>query len=288
MKGWKFVRSWRWTGYLAFVIIFAIACVLLAQWQLARRTEAVHANDKVIANYDSTPAPLTSTLTHLDSFADSQEWKQVLLEGTYLADEQLLVRTRPYQGSPGFEVLVPLKVASGDVFIVDRGWVPIGTTQDAPDSIPAPPSGNVQVIVRLKPGESRVPGRSAPAGQVATIELNDIHKTLGIPTYTGAYGLMVSENPGTADRPKPFPKPVIDEGPHLSYAFQWMVFGILAFIALAWAVRQEYRLINADDPAERRRAKERERRLRAKGPTDADVEDAIIDQIAQSQPPKPQ
>ncbi len=287
MKGWKFVRSWRWTGYLAFVVIFALACVLLAQWQLARRTEAVHANDKVIANYDSTPAPLAATLPHLDSFADSQEWRQVLLEGTYLSDEQLLVRTRPFQGSPGFEVLVPFKVSTGGIFIVDRGWVPVGTTQDAPDTIPAPPAGEVRVVVRLKPGESRVPGRSAPAGQVATIELKDIQKTLDKPTYTGAYGLMVSEDPGTTDRPKAYPKPVIDEGPHLSYAFQWIVFGVLAFIALAWAVRQEYRLINADDPAERKRAKERERRLRARGPSDSDIEDAIIDQFTQAQPQQP-
>ncbi|MEO7349205.1 MAG: SURF1 family protein [Terrimesophilobacter sp.] len=283
MKGWRFVRSWRWTGYLAFVVIFAMACVLLAQWQLARRAEAVYANDKVIANYDSSPASLDSTLPGLDSFDDSQEWRQVLLEGSYLADEQLLVRTRPFQGSPGFEVLVPFKVAGGNLFIVDRGWVPVGSKQDAPDSIPAPPSGETHVVVRLKPSESRVPGRSAPPGQVATIELSDIQKILDKPTYTGAYGLMVSEVPGTADRPKPFPKPVIDEGPHLSYAFQWIVFGVLAFIALAWAVRQEYRLINADDPAERRRAKERERRVRARGPSDADIEDAIVDQLSQSQ-----
>lgn len=282
MMGWRFVRSWRWTGYLAFVVIFALACVLLAQWQLARRTEAVHANNKVIANYDSTPSSLDSLLPRLDSFAESQEWRQVLLRGRYLADEQLLVRTRPFQGSPGFEVLVPFKVEGGNVFIVDRGWVPIGTAQDTPDSVPAPPSGDVSVVVRLKPGESRVPGRSAPVGQVATIELNDIQEILDKPAYTGAYGLMVSEDPAPVDRPKAFPKPVIDEGPHLSYAFQWIVFGVLAFIALAWAVRQEYRLINADDPAERKRARERERRLRARGPSDADVEDAIIDELARS------
>lgn len=284
MKGWKFVRSWRWTGYLAFVVIFAMACVLLAQWQLARRTEAVHANDRVIANYDSTPTPIDSVLPELDSFAKAQEWQQVLLEGQYLTDEQLLVRTRPFQGSPGFEVLVPFRVSGGDIFIVDRGWVPVGSAQDTPDSVPAPPAGDVKVVVRLKPGEARVPGRSAPDGQVATIELNDIQTILDKPTYTGAYGLMVREEPGTTDRPKAFPRPVIDEGPHLSYAFQWIVFGILAFIALAWAVRQEYRLINADDPAERERAKERERRLRAKGPSDADIEDAIIDQLSFAKP----
>lgn len=277
MRGWKFVRSWRWAGYLAFVVAFALACVFLAEWQLERRTEAVHANDKIVANYDSVPAPVTSVLPHRDSYPDAEEWRQVTLEGTYLVDEQLLVRTRALYGNPGFEVLTPLQLEDGTVFIVDRGWVPIGTTQDTPDSIPAAPTGDVTVVARLKPGEQRIPGRSAPEGQIATIELNDIQKILDTPMYTSAYGLMVSESPAPSDRPKALPKPVIDEGPHLSYAFQWVVFGILAFVALAWAVRHEYRLINADDPAQRQRQKERERRKRARGPTDADIEDTIID-----------
>lgn len=278
MKGWKFVRSWRWTGYLAFVVVFAVACVFLAQWQLARRTEAVQASDKVIANYDSQPVALNTALPHPDSYDDAQEWSQVRLKGHYLPDEQLLVRTRPLHGSPGFEVLVPFAVSDGNLFIVDRGWVPIGSEQDEPDSVPPPPSGEATVIVRLKPSEPRVPGRSAPDGQVPTIELNHIQNIVGHPTYTGAYGLMVSESPAVATRPQALPKPAIDEGPHLSYAFQWVAFGLLAFIALAWAVRQEYRVVNAHDPAERERAKQRERRKRERGPSDADIEDAIIDQ----------
>ena len=162
MTGWSFVRSWRWTGYLAFVVIFAVACVLLAQWQLARRAEAVHANHKVEANYDSTPRSIDAVLPGLASYSESQEWSQVRLEGQYLRDEQLLVRTRTLGGNPGFEVLVPFELGNGNVFIVDRGWVPVGNDQDTPDSVPAAPAGDVTVIVRLKPGEPRLPGRSAP------------------------------------------------------------------------------------------------------------------------------
>ncbi len=283
MKGWAFIRSRRWIGYLAFVVVFAIACVLLAQWQFARRTEAVDASQKIVINYDSNPTPLDSALPQLDSFTEAQEWKPVVLEGSYLADEQLLVRTRAFQGNPGFEVLVPFKLNDGHVFIVDRGWVPIGTEQDTPDSVPAAPTGPVTVVARLKPGEQRVPGRSAPEGQVATIELGDIQNILDRPTFTGAYGLMVSEDPQPTDRPQALTKPAIDEGPHLSYAFQWIVFGLLAFVALAWAVRQEYRVINANDPLERKRATERERRRRARAPSDADIEDAIIDDMTAHQ-----
>ncbi|MCC6855340.1 MAG: hypothetical protein IT189_04695 [Microbacteriaceae bacterium] len=51
----------------------------------------------------------------------------------------------------------------------------------------------------------------------------------------------------------------------------------MAFIALGWAIRQEYRIRNADDPAERERAAERERKRAAKPRTDAEVEDELLD-----------
>jgi hypothetical protein len=56
-----------------------------------------------------------------------------------------------------------------------------------------------------------------------------------------------------------------------------MLFALLGFIGLAWAVRQEFRNLNADDPEERTRAAERARRVAAKPRTDAEVEDDLID-----------
>lgn len=280
MTGWRFLVSARWAGYLALVVVFAVACSLLSSWQLARRAEAEAAIAKIDANYDSPPVALGSLLPTLGSFEDSQEWSQVELHGDYLSDEQILVRTRPLGGNPGFEVLVPFRLDDGSVFVVDRGWVPVGNTQDAPDAVPAAPDGPVTVIARLKPGEPELPGRTAPAGQIATIELHDIAERIGEPTYTGAYGLMVSESPAPAERPTALPKPARDEGPHLSYAFQWVVFALLGFIGLGWAIRQEYRVVNADDPEERNRAAERERKRARRMPTDADVEDALLDRQA--------
>jgi cytochrome oxidase assembly protein ShyY1 len=112
---------------------------------------------------------------------------------------------------------------------------------------------------------------------VATIHLPTVAELLDEPTYIGGYGLLASESPSVADMPLAYPKPLLDEGAHLSYAFQWVAFGVLAFIGLGWAIRQEYRLINEADPVERERAKKRKRKVEARGPTDAEIEDAIID-----------
>lgn len=277
MSGWRFLLASRWAGYVGLTIAFAVACFALGNWQLARQAEAHAAVVKLDANYDSAPLPLTTLLPALDSFDEAKEWSPARLRGTYLSDEQLLVRTRPLGGRPGFEVLVPLLLEDGTIFIVDRGWVPTGSTHDSPDVVPEAPTGTVEVIARLKPGEPRIPGRTAPEGQIATIELHDIADLLDAPTYTGAYGLMVDESPAAAENPTPLLRPARDEGPHLSYAFQWFVFALLGFTGLAWAIRQEYRLANADDPDEQKRAAERERKRARRAPTDGEIEDAILD-----------
>lgn len=277
MRNWRFAFSRRWFGYLGVAVVFAIVCVLLSQWQLSRLDEKREANSRVIENYDSDPVPLDDVLDSPTSWQDADTWTPVEVRGSYLEDEQVLVRNRPRNGQPGFEVLTPLRLADGSVFIVDRGWLPTGNAQDLPDEVPAPPAGDVTVTVRLKPGEPALQGRSAAEGQIATVELAQFADRFDGPVYTGAYGLLATEDPAPADAaPLPAQKPELDEGSHLSYAFQWLVFGLLGFAFLAYAVREEYRHLNADDPAEQARAAERERKRAAKR-SDADVEDDILD-----------
>lgn len=277
MSGWRFALSRRWAGYLALTVVFAIVCCLLGMWQFARRAEARVEITKIETNYDSAPRPLDEVLPTVNSFDAAQKWTPITVEGTYLPKDQLLVRNRPFNGNPGFEVLTPLLLEDGTVFIVNRGWLPTGDAQDSPDSVPAPPSGTVTVEARLKPGEPTLPGRSAPAGQIATIQLDDIAAALGHPTFTGAYGVLATETPSVPTMPALAPKPVLDEGPHLSYALQWFVFALFGFLGFGYALRQEYRAVNADDPEERLRAEERQRKAAAKPRNDAEIEDAILD-----------
>jgi cytochrome oxidase assembly protein ShyY1 len=277
VNNWRFALTWRWGRYLALAVVFALVCVGLCLWQLDRRNTALEELSRIDTNYSATPRPLGDVLPELDSFSIDQKWTPVTMTGTYLAADQLLVRNRPYNSGPGFEVLTPLLLPDGSVFVVDRGGVPTGSEQDAPDHIPAAPTGEVTVTVRLKPGEPTLPGRSAPAGQIATIQLDDIAGLVDRPTYTGAYGLMATEDPAPSERPLAASKPVRDEGPHLSYAFQWLVFALFGFIGLGYGLRQEYRRVNEDDPDEMERAEARRVKDRARTRTDAEAEDELID-----------
>lgn len=256
----------RWGGYLALVIVFAVACGLLSWWQWSRRAEAVAEIEKIETNYDAPPVALHAVLTDLAENDDAAKWRPVQLTGEYLVDEQLLVRNRPRNSEAGFEVLVPLRLADGTVFVVDRGWIPGGANVDAPDSVPAAPEGEVTVVVRLKPGEPEIPGRSAPAGQLATVRLPDVAQLVGEPTYTGMYGLLVSEDPPVSDTPLAAVRPTENEGLHLSYALQWIAFGILAFVGLIWAARRERKIAAGEIIPVRREH-------------DAEVEDALLDAV---------
>ena len=270
-------RDGRWRKPLALAIVFAIGCALLSWWQFARRAETAHANALVVANYNAEPRPLDDELHGLGSYSPDQEWMQVQVTGEYLVQDQLLVRDRQLGGTPGFEVLTPLRLPDGDVFVVDRGFLSVGTKQDRPDTVPAPPSGAVTVVARLQPNEHAIPGRTAPAGEIPSIDLGAVAKDVRAPTYTGAYGLMVSETPPAARNPVPLEPPSFgdDEGTHLSYAIQWIVFALIAFFGLGWSVRRSLRddgdpdILEADERAAARRS--------TRAPTDEAVEDSLLD-----------
>ena len=123
----------RWGGYLALVIAFAIACGFLSWWQWSRNAETVAETKLVDANWSRPAVPLGDLVPGLGSWRHSDEWREVTLQGRYLAEEQLLVRNRVRNDNPGFEVIVPFRLDDGRVFIVDRGWLPIGAKQDTPE-----------------------------------------------------------------------------------------------------------------------------------------------------------
>lgn len=267
----------RWTGYIAVAVLFAIACGFLSHWQFSRNEERSSQLALVDANYDAEPVSLAEALAPEGELEASKEWSPVRLTGSYLADDQLLVRNRAHGGTSAFEVLVPFRTDDGRVLIVDRGWVPPGDPEPVPDSVPAPPSGEATVIVRLRPSEmSPASGRTAEAGQVPTVHLPTIADTLPsrAPIETGAYGMLVSEQPSPAVAPNPLPSPTEDPGPHLSYAIQWILFAIMGFGFIGYIIVSERR-IRREEAAESSGAALSPRPARRRD-RDADAEDALL------------
>ena len=278
----------RWTAYVGIAVVFAIACAFLSQWQFSRNAERAEQLGLVAANYDADPVSLSTLIPEGSALDPADEWRPVELTGTYLADHQLLVRNRAHGGTAAFEVLVPLQLPDGRIFLVDRGWVGPGESAEEPQAVPAAPTGEVTVVARLREGEP-VPasGRGAPAGQVPTINLPSIADQLGVDRLeTSAYGLMVSEDPAPAERPAALASPSDDPGPYLSYAIQWILFAVMGFIFIAYVIVTErrHRREETEDAAaaadgEPPASAPRPRRGGRRRDRDMQEEDAVLDEV---------
>ncbi|MFP5333780.1 MAG: SURF1 family protein [Actinomycetes bacterium] len=271
---YRFLLTPRWLGGLALAVALAAACVVLGTWQWDRREQARERNSPVLANYASPPVTLDDVLDDPtgEPLPRSREWTPVEASGSYRPQDTLLLRNRSLHGRPGYHVLVPLELDSGGALLVDRGWVPTGATGAGPDDVPPPPTGRVDVVARLRPPEPAL-DRDAPPGQVQSIHLASIAATLEDPTLaTAAYAVLASEEPSPSRAPVLLPRPVIDEGPHLSYSLQWFVFALGAFVGYGFLARRtahDLRAVAGPTPSAGRPARRR--------PTAEDEEDALLD-----------
>jgi cytochrome oxidase assembly protein ShyY1 len=257
----------RWSGWLAIVVVFSIACALLSNWQFSRREEALADMAQVAKNYDASPVAIDDVAT-VDSFDQANQWRQVKLSGHYLVRNSVLVRNRPLDGQPGFLQVVPFQLLDGRLIAIERGWVASDSNYLPPKQVPLPSAEEQNIVARLRPAEPTL-GRSAPLGQLGTINIDELVKSQGIKDriFSKLYARIASEQIAMADKPKSLSKPVLDEGNHLSYALQWIMFALMAVAALVWGIRKEREAQGRSKPANRKR--------KAVGQVDAEVEDAI-------------
>lgn len=276
--GWGFLRSSRWAGYAALFLVFSVVCVLLGNWQFERRAEARAEIARIDANYDADALPLADAVPEPARFdEDARKWQTVRVTGRY-EDEHFLVRNRPGQRGVGSHLIEPLRLANGTLFFVDRGWVPVDGTSGEQTGLPAPPSGDVTVLARVRASEPAISGRSTSGRSLASIDVPELARLSGAPhgSVTAAYGQLVEESPAAETGELP-PRPARDEGPHLSYALQWYVFILIAASGIVYAARQEYRGWNAGSPQLLRQDARRSERKRHRAPSDDEEEDALLD-----------
>ncbi len=243
------LRDPRWLGGLAVAVVFAVVCVLLAQWQLDRRVQRAERNAAVLENYDAAPVALLDEVPAdaLDRApAPEEQWTPVRLQGRYDPDGTVLVRNRPQDDSNGYQVAVPFDtVLPGEEplrLLLVRGWVPAGAGAEGPSSLPAPPDGPVEVVARLRSGESPAT-RTAPPGQTYRLDLPELLGADGADgadgaasglVLTGAYGVVATEDGAPPAGLATLDRPDTDPGPHLAYGVQWYLFAVTGLVV--WGV----------------------------------------------------
>ncbi|HEY0118768.1 MAG TPA: SURF1 family protein [Cellulomonas sp.] len=223
-------------------LLVAVTCTLLGRWQWNKHVARDASNATFGANWSAPAVPLASiAASAADEPARSDEWRAVAVTGHYLTHAGVLLRNRPVDGTPAYHVLVPFQVDNGAVLVVDRGWVPLGSSGTTSAAVPPPPAGTVDLVARLRMPEPPS-DRSAPPGQVQNLDPGQVLAAGGLPPSTVAYrwyAAATSESPAPASAPAAFPTPTTDPGPYLSYAVQWWVFALAGLFAFCWMARRE-------------------------------------------------
>jgi len=238
-------RLWlRWALLIVFVALLGVAFVSLGNWQLDRLAQRKERNATTITNEQKPVQPYEQVFTH--PITDADQWQRVEARGTFDADHQFVVRYRSNGGADGYEVLTPLRTASGAV-LVDRGFIPLERGTRIPSVAPAPPTGEVTVVGHVRRNERGRRAATAPAGnQVRLINSDAIAVTLPYEIESGYIGLLTLQ-PEQQGGFQPIQLPDLSEGPHFWYAVQWFLFtaigvaGIVVFIRGDLRARREER-----------------------------------------------
>lgn len=272
-KGITAFFTWRWATAFAVTCLLSALCVGLGNWQWERRAERVAKNNVVTQNYDRPPIPLTTALTIPDMWSPQTQWTPVTLTGSYIPDTTVLIRSRPMNKTPGFFVTDQFADnTSGLTVVVNRGWVPTGNGPDGlPDRTYPPATGPNQLTGYLRSADAWI---DTPTPQGQSLKITPANIAPGEDTLTPGYVVLGQENTSRQPTPLLLPRPITDEGPHLSYSMQWYVFAGGCFIGLFIAARRS-------ETWEKSMRSTTPTRTPRKRPTAEDEEDALVDAYLQ-------
>lgn len=212
---------------LAIPLACAALFVRLGVWQLARHDQRAALNSGLDARLVAPPVPLG------DLAADTTKarWTRVTVTGRFRYDLEQVQAGRASEGSPGVHLITPLQRDGNDTLvIVTRGWV------YSPDAASADltrwhEADSVSLTGYLVPLVAE--GLVAPADPTAalrSLNLAALRTRLGVP-IAPVQIVMTSDSLARADSvPKRLPPPIVDAGPHRSYAVQWFAFALIAII----------------------------------------------------------
>lgn len=236
---WRFLLRPGWVALTAAVICFTVAAfTLLAPWQFRRAAQRAERNTSIESSFRTPPQPLRSALAAHTAPTLATEWRQVQVTGHYLPDAELVVRLRTVQDEPAYEVLVPFRLADRSTILVDRGYVRPAEGVRIPQYPPVP-GGEVTVTGRLRADEQDPQDgevvRDNGHRQVYAVSTRTVSAATGVRLDPG-YLQLVDGAPGVLSA---LPLPQLDPGPSFGYALQWIAFGTMAPLGLAYFAWRE-------------------------------------------------
>lgn len=241
---YRFALKPRWILSHLLVLTLVVVMVNLGLWQLHRLQERRDFNALVESRQELPAEPVQAVLPATAGFDDADDvvFRTVTAEGTYLADEEVVVRGRSFEGKSGAWMLTPLRLADGTAVVVNRGWVPLQAGLAVRPEW-APPSGEVRVEGLLVETQTRGRfGSIDPEGErleeLARADVGRIQEQVDEDLVPAVLQLSTQEPAQEGDFPVAIGAPELSEGPHLNYAGQWFIFATIAIVGYPLILRR--------------------------------------------------
>lgn len=237
----RFLLRPGWLALIVAVVGFVVACyTYLAPWQFGREAARGAQQQAIDTATALPPVPLAALVPAGEGVTPGVEWRQVEMTGTYLADAQGLVRLRVVQGRPAVEVLTPFRTTDGRLLTVDRGTVETSSGAVTPD-IAAPPTGPVTLTGRLRVDQTDPQARVLDEAGYQQLYVADSQLLGGVTGLALEPGRLQigADQPGVLGAIPVLPDSGGAPFTNLSYALQWITFGVIALLALGYFIRLE-------------------------------------------------
>jgi surfeit locus 1 family protein len=233
------IFSTHWWLLLIASLSMSALTVSLGFWQLNRAEfkEAAFAKQQAQA--------ALPPVTHIDLIQGMNEsqglQRQVHAEGEWLAQWTVFLDNRTMQGQPGFWVLTPLQLKSGEVILVQRGWAPRDRTLS--DKLPPvqTPAGQVIVHGRWVQAPSKMIELAPSSAQTSAEKkvFQSLRQNLTIEEFEKDTGLKVlatvmEEAPPSEGLSCNWPTILSGSEKNRAYALQWFVLAALSAGLFLW------------------------------------------------------
>ncbi|HET7373329.1 MAG TPA: SURF1 family protein [Gemmatimonadaceae bacterium] len=227
------MRGKRLWLFVSIAIVAAAVFVRLGIWQLHRREERRVRNALVLSRLRLAESDVES----LPRDTSAVRFRRVRVTGTPDYQHELVYAARSYRGSPGVNLLTPVRVAGRDTAVlVNRGWVyaPDGATVDLAKwhDRDSTFSGYVEEL----PSTDGSAYSDRP-NVIARLGYGAVSKALPYPVAP-LYVVVLGDSAIAPDRLARLTIPPLDEGPHLNYAIQWFGFALVALAGAGFVIRQ--------------------------------------------------
>jgi surfeit locus 1 family protein len=232
--------------------VVALACSALTArfgvWQLDRAHQKLAAA-ALVAERSQLPPLDESAIARDDEAAKAQVERRIELHGRWVQEHTVFLANRTMDGLPGFFVVTPLRLATGDAILVQRGWVPLD--QGDPSHAPkvATPGDEARISGHLAPWPSHwfELGRPMPGPIRQNLDRAAFAAEAGIalrPVTAIEDATSLNAADGLGRRWTP---PAVNVGVNYGYAVQWFAMSIGFLVLYAWLAFFRHRQPNPAD-----------------------------------------